>query len=126
MNSSKFVRLLLQVIGTFFVCVGIVGIFLPLLPTTPFLLLAAMCYARSSDKLYMGLLNNKYLGSYIRNDREKKGIPMNTKILAISLLVLSIGYTLIFATQSWPIRTVLILIFLAISSHIILFPTLKK
>ena len=68
--------------GTFFVGLGIIGIFLPLLPTTPFLLLAAACYARSSKRFYNWLLNNKWFGNYIKNYRERKGIPLQIKIIS--------------------------------------------
>ncbi len=82
--------------GTFFVGLGIFGIFLPLLPTTPFLLLAAACYARSSKRFYNWLLNNKWFGNYIKNYRERKGIPLKIKILSISFLWIAIGYSAIF------------------------------
>ncbi len=62
MNSSRLIKILLQIAGTLLVGVAILGIFLPVLPTTPFLLLAAVCYAKSSEKRYNWLLNNKYLG----------------------------------------------------------------
>ena len=59
---------------------GIAGIFLPLLPTTPFLLLAAACYVRSSPRLYRWLMNHRWTGEYIRDYREKRGLPLRTKI----------------------------------------------
>ena len=61
-----FLRYLLIVFGTFFLFLGLIGIILPLLPTTPFLLLAAACYARSSKKYHSWLLKNKLFGSYIK------------------------------------------------------------
>ena len=64
---GTWIRILLIIAGTFFVGIGIVGIFVPVLPTTPFLLLAAACYERSSQRFYSWLLNNKWFGNYIRN-----------------------------------------------------------
>jgi len=110
MNFAKFSnkinlgRIFLVIAGTLLVGIAILGIFLPLLPTTPFLLLAAACYARSSTKLYNWLLNNKYFGEYIRNYRERKGIPLKVKIVSISLLILTIGYTSIFVTKICWVR----------------------
>jgi len=74
--KQRFVRVALIVVGTISTALGILGIFVPILPTTPFLLLAAACYSRSSQRFYDWLLNNKYFGNYIRNYLEKKGIPL--------------------------------------------------
>jgi len=84
--KQKLVRVVLIVAGTFSIALGILGIFVPVLPTTPFLLLAAACYARSSQRFYDWLLNNKYFGNYIRNYRERKAIPLKGKVLALALL----------------------------------------
>ncbi len=74
------------ILGTFFVFLGVLGIFLPLLPTTPFLLLAATLYAKSSERFYCWLLNNKFFGNYIKDYRAGKGIDRKIKIWTISLL----------------------------------------
>ncbi len=79
-------RWLLIVIGTTSVGVGIVGIFLPLLPTTPFLLIAAACYVRSSPRLHDWLLTNRWTGKYIQNFREGRGMPLRAKVTVIALL----------------------------------------
>ena len=65
-------KILLIAIGSFFLILGFIGILIPGLPTTPFLLLSAACYFRSSDRLYSWLLNHKIFGKYIRNFREIK------------------------------------------------------
>ncbi|MCK9613446.1 MAG: YbaN family protein [Bacteroidales bacterium] len=111
-------RALLVVAGSFFTGLGILGIFLPLLPTTPFLLLAAACYARSSEKFYHRLLNNKWFGIYIKNYREGKGIPLKVKISAISLLWLTIVLSAIFATDNLFIRIILLVIATGVTLHI--------
>lgn len=66
-------------LGTLSLALGILGIFLPLLPTTPFLLLTAALYFKSSPRLYNWLLNQKHLGPYIRNFRENKSHPSTRK-----------------------------------------------
>ena len=73
---NRFIRAVLIVAGTLCVGLGALGIFLPLLPTTPFLLLAAACYARSSQRFYDWLLNNKYLGQYITGYVQRRGYPL--------------------------------------------------
>ena len=79
-------RYLLMVLGSVALALGVAGIFLPLLPTTPFLLLAAALYFRSSPQLYEWLLSHKYLGPYIRNFRENKAIPLRVKIVSVTLV----------------------------------------
>jgi uncharacterized membrane protein YbaN (DUF454 family) len=111
-------------VGTSCVGLGILGIFLPILPTTPFLLLAATCYARSSERFYNWLLNNRWFGNYIKNYREGKGIPLKVKVLAIALLWVTIGYS-IFAVHILPVRIILILIAIGVTTHILSSRTLK-
>ena len=123
---KKWVRLLLILAGTLFVGLGIVGIFLPVLPTTPFLLLAAACYAKSSQRFYNWLIHNRWFGYYIRNYLEKKGIPPKTKILIIALLWISIGLSASFAVQSFIIRLILVLIAVGVTIHILCTRTLKE
>lgn len=116
---NRLIRWILTIAGTFFVGLGVLGIFLPLLPTTPFFLLAAACYARSSKKFYHWLLNNKWFGKYIKNYREGKGIPIKVKILSISLLWLTIVFSTIFVVDNLFVRIVLILIATGVTIHII-------
>ena len=89
---SSFRKIVLIVSGSLSVCLGVAGIFLPVLPTTPFLLLASACYIRSSDRLYNWLITNKYLGKYINNYNLKKGIPLKSKI---KILILGLGAIII-------------------------------
>jgi len=119
-------RWLLIGAGTLFVGVAVLGIFLPLLPTTPFLLLAAACYARSSERFYQWLLNQKQLGGHIRNYREKKGIALHIKVLTLSLLWLTIGYSALVAVDILWMRVLLLLIAVAVTVHMLRFPTLGR
>lgn len=112
--------------GNFFVAFGILGIFLPLLPTTPFLLLAAACYIRSSERFYNWLMNNKWLGNYIKNYREKKSIPLKVKVLSLSFLWLTIGYSVFFVVNIFLLRVILILIAIGVTIHVLSIRTLKQ
>jgi uncharacterized membrane protein YbaN (DUF454 family) len=98
----------------------------PLLPTTPFLLLATACYCRSSSRLYNWLLNNRWFGTYIKNYREGKGIPLKTKIVALTVLWSGILYSIFFIVNTFVVQLVLLVIAIAVSLHILKVPTFKK
>lgn len=123
---KNIVKYLLITIGTLSLALGITGIFLPLLPTTPFLLLTAACYLRSSQTLYDKLLNNKHLGTYIRNFREYRAIPLRTKIIAISLVWTTILYSAFFVIHSAIISIALIVLAIVVTCYILSFKTLKE
>jgi len=124
--SNRCFRCVLIICGTIFLGIGTIGIFVPILPTTPFLLLAAACYARSSEKFYNWLINNKWFGAYIKNYREGKGIPIRVKLYTISLLWATILISaFLFVGILW-IRIVLILIAIGVTIHIFTIKTYKK
>lgn len=75
-----------NVMGALCVVLGIIGVFLPLLPTTPFLLLASWCFARGSERLHRWLLSHRVFGDYLRNFEAGRGIPLRAKIVATVLL----------------------------------------
>ena len=106
------------IIGSIFVGIGVVGIFIPLLPTTVFLLLASYFFMKSSPELNEKLLNHKHLGSYIRNYKEKKGMPIRSKITSISLLWISILLSAYYFTDSLFIRILLLIIATGVTIHI--------
>ena len=113
-------RKLLIVAGTLSTGLGIIGIFVPILPTTPFLLLAAACYMRSSERFYRWLISNRIFGAYVRNYIEGRGMPIRIKVLTILVLWLTIGLTATFGVQNMVIRIVLICVALGVTTHIIL------
>lgn len=116
-----FVRILMIVLGTISLILGVIGIFLPLLPTTPFLLLTAFLYFKSSEKCYKWLMQQPYLGSYIRDFQENKIIPLRAKIVSISLLWGSILYCVIFLVPIIWVKIILLLIALGVTFHILSF-----
>lgn len=118
---------LLIVVGTVSLGLGLVGIVLPLLPTTPFLLLAAACYMRGSKRWYNWLMNHRYLGPYIRDYREGKGIPLTTKIGAILLLWATISYSALFVVPPWLwLRVLLFGIAIGVTVHLVKLPTRRQ
>ena len=113
-------RITLIIIGTISTGIGIVGIFLPILPTTPFFLLAAACYLRSSKRFHHWLLNNRFFGIYVKTYVEGKGMPLKLKILAIALIWIAIGVLVGFVVEGLVIRVILVLIHIGVTIHIIL------
>ena len=97
-------------LGSLFVVIGGVGVVVPGLPTTLFLILAAACYIRSSQKLYDWLITNKTFGPYLKDYREGKGMPRNAKILAVSMIILFAGYASIFAIEDLLMRILVALL----------------
>ena len=85
-------KLALNIVGVLAILLGIMGIFLPLLPTTPFLLLAAACFSRSSVTMHNWLLSHRVFGAYLRNYQEGRGIPARAKVLALVMMWSSMGY----------------------------------
>ena len=123
-KKHRVIRALLIVAGSISLVLGAVGIFIPVLPTTPFLLLSAACYMRSSERLLNWLLNNKWFGSYIRNYQEGKGIPKKTKIITLSILWITILYSTCFVVDEILIAQVaLLLVAAGVSIHLIRTPT---
>lgn len=118
-------RYLFLAAGTVALGLGILGIPLPLLPTTPFLLLSAYCYARSSRRFYYWLINHKVFGKHIHNYWENRGIAPRVKYGAIAFLWLSMTLTAIFAMQSTWMRLVLLAVAIAVTIHIVSIKTYR-
>jgi uncharacterized membrane protein YbaN (DUF454 family) len=100
-HKSLTVRLAFLTLGTLFVTLGIAGVFLPVLPTTPFLLLAAACYARASVRFYNWLLNNRMFGPTILEWRRYRSIPYRVKWTAIILMGVTLCISIVYFVL-WP------------------------
>ena len=100
-HNSPAVRLAFLVLGMLFMALGIAGIFLPVLPTTPFMLLAAACYARASTRFYNWLLNNAAFGPTILEWRRHRSIPWRVKLSAIALMAATLSISIVFFVP-WP------------------------
>ena len=124
--SNKTFRYMLIIAGTIFLGFGIIGIFLPILPTTPFLLLSAACYARSSQRFYNWLMNNRWFGKYIKNYREGRGVPFKFKVITISLLWITILSSIYFVINHFWIEIILIIIAIGVTIHILTIKTYKR
>ena len=125
MSKDNLKKSLLVSVGTLALIIGAIGIFLPVLPTTPFLLLAAYCYARSSLKLYQVLLNNRVFGTFLKNYLEGKGMSMSYKALTLILLWLVMGATIVFAAHSTVLRITLAVVATGVTIHILSLKTIS-
>ncbi len=100
-SNHRSVRYALLAVGWLCVLLGVIGIFLPVMPTTPFLLLAAACFVRSSKRFYRWLVCHPHLGPWIRDYLEGQGIPLKAKVYTLSLMWLSIGLSCYLVPQIW-------------------------
>lgn len=124
--GSKLLRWALRIAGVLFLGLGIVGIFVPLLPTTPFLLLAAACFVRGSPKLYRWLIGHKWFGAYIRSYREFHAITLRAKVVSLVLLWAVIGYSAVRVVEAWWLRALLAVIAVGVSVHLLSLKTLTR
>jgi len=124
-SRSRPRKVLLATAGVISVALGTVGIVVPLLPTTPFFLLAAACFVRSSDGLYQWLINHRLFGSYIRNYREHRAVTWQTKLATLALLWVAIGYSGFVIVDSWIVRSILLVIAIAVTVHVLSLNTLS-
>ena len=110
------------------ICLGLatVGIFLPILPTTPFLLLSAACYYKGSERMHRWLLGNKLFGTYIKNYKEGKGISLKGKSLTLFLLWSTICYSAFFLMNILAVQIILFTVGTAVTVHVITLPTFRK
>ena len=119
MDKIQVRKWLLVSAGVLAVGLGVLGIFLPLLPTTPLLLLAAGCFVRSSPRLYTWLIHRKWFGKYIHHYREHHAITPQARLVTLILLWGVIGSTALFAIDIWWIRVLLGIVAVSVTLHIV-------
>jgi uncharacterized membrane protein YbaN (DUF454 family) len=112
-------RLVLLGVGGLSLATGVLGMFVPMLPTTCFLLLATWCFARSSPRLHAWMYQNRWFGEYLRDYSEGRGIPKALKIGSLSIMWLTIGTSVVFAISVLWVRLLLVAIALVITAHVV-------
>lgn len=120
---NPLLRWLLIGLGCVSLGLGILGIPLPVLPTTPFLLLSAWCFGRSSEPLLRWLLTNRLFGNYLRNYVGKRGIPKRVKTYILITLWITILLSAFLAVSLWWVRGMLLVIACGVTVHILRIPT---
>jgi uncharacterized membrane protein YbaN (DUF454 family) len=119
-------RRLFVTAGTITLTLGVIGIIVPVLPTTPFLILTAIYYTRGSERLYNALLTNRLCGSYIKNYLEGRGMSAGAKIRTLALLWVSIICTEVFLAETLFVRILLGVVLAGVTIHILSIKTLTK
>lgn len=117
-------KYLLAALGLLSLGLGILGIFLPVLPTTPLLLLAAALFLRSSPRLYEWLLDHRRLGPYIQNFMLHKSIPLKIKVISVSMVWITLLFCAVFVAEHWLLRLFFVVLAVAITVHILSYKTL--
>ena len=117
--TEKIKRIFFISLGTIFLGIGSIGIILPILPTTPFLLLAAACYIRGSPRIYQWLISNRVFGEFISNYLKGNGIKQRQKLIAIVSMWLMISITILFFLDNFLLRILFLVIAGAVSIHIL-------
>jgi len=102
--KNPLLRFLWVGLGCLFVGLGAIGAVVPGMPTTVFLVLAAACFIRSSQRLYDWLISNKTFGPYLKDYREGKGIPRRAKVLALSMIVIFVSFAVFYAIEATQIK----------------------
>ena len=124
LRIPKLLNYLCTILG--FLCVGfaVLGMFLPVLPTTPWLLLAAWLFYKGNPKMRIWLLNNKYLGPYIDNYIKYRAIPLKSKIISISMLWITILFS-VYIVNPILLKILLLCIAVGVTIHLLMIKTLK-
>lgn len=122
-HHRREVRMLCLALGMGFVALGVAGVFLPLLPTTPFLLLAAACFARSSQRVHRWLLDHPVLGSTVRAWQQHRSLPRRTKRIAIVTLAITLGTSATLLASRPALQALLVLLGVALAIFLYRIPS---
>lgn len=123
LSAHGLARWMFLIAGTVSLALGIIGILLPIMPTTPFLLVSAACYARSSRKFYVWLMTNRWFGQYIRDWRAGKGIPLRGKIGSTIMIVVTFGTSIAFFVPIDWVKVLMVIIALTVVIYLWRQPT---
>ena len=126
-QSNRLLRSLWLVLGLLLSLIGLIGIIVPGLPTTPIMILAAACFFKSSEKLYNWVINNKYFGNHVRNYREGRGMPRSAKWMAIPMIWIFVSISVFYGMPESMFMVKGITIFCAAlgTGYIISLPTIN-
>lgn len=118
---SRLARGLLLAAGGLSVALGLLGVVLPVLPTTPFLLLAAACFLRSSERMYRWLHENRLFGEYLRRYRSGEGLPLASKVTTLAILWATLALSALLAVPSrlWWVRLILLAVGVGVTVHLL-------
>ncbi len=124
--SGKMMRGVYVVVGTIALVIGAIGIFLPVIPTTPLVILAAACYYRGSERLHAWILSSRRFGETIKNYQEGRGLTRDTKVRAISMMWASIIISAWFFVSNLFVRVAMIGVAIGVTVYLVRLPTMEK
>jgi len=124
--SQKMMRGAYIIAGTIALVIGAIGVFLPVIPTTPLVLLAAACYYRGSDRLHARILSSRWFGETIKNYQEGRGLTRDTKLRAVSMMWVMILISAWFFVSSLFVRVAMICVAIGVTVYLVRLPTLEK
>lgn len=119
-------KAILMTIGSISLVLGFIGVFLPVIPTTPFVLVPLACFMNTSEKMHHFVMTNKHLGPYARAYANGEGIPKRAKLKAVFLIWITIGFSVIFVLDKLPLRIMLLVIATIVSTYIVTRPTVEE
>jgi hypothetical protein len=127
-SKGRLRRGVLVAVGVVSVGLGVIGVVVPVLPTTPFLLLAAACFLRSSERLHRWLLGNQVFGEYLRRYRNGEGLPLVSKVATLVLLWATLAVSAFAAVPSrlWWLRIILLLVGVGVTVHVLRIKTRRR
>lgn len=125
MNWQSIKNILLIIAGSLSLALAMIGLILPVLPTTPFLILAAFCFLRSSKQMHNWLINHKVFGSYIHNYVTYRAVEKKTKVIALVFLWISLILSILLV-DNLIVRLILLVVGLAVTTHIAALKTIDK
>lgn len=125
MFTSKVKRVIYLIIGTVALALGALGLFLPVLPTTPFVILAAACYLRSSKRMHAWILQSRLFGETVENYQAGRGLKRDTKIRALILMWATISISAFFFVDQLIFRGAMFLVAVGVTIYILGLPTLN-
>ena len=124
--SGKMMRGVYIVVGTIALVIGAIGLFLPVIPTTPLVILAAACYYRGSDRLHNWILSSRWFGETVKNYQEGRGLTRDTKVRAISMMWAMILISAWFFVSNLFVRVAIICVAIGVTVYLVSLPTLEK
>lgn len=126
MRTVSISKMFLITLGWIFIALGVIGIFLPLMPSTVFFILAAWCFSKSSEKFYNWLINHPKFGKLVRDYYEKRGMRLRSKFIAVIMMITTISLSALFFTQNIFVRIILLFIAIIVSIYIFSLASIKE
>ena len=118
-------RTLFTVLGCLFLALGAIGVFIPIMPTTPFILLSAACFSAGNSKVATWLRNNRFFGPYLENFKTKQGVSLSLKVISILFVWLGLGISMLIV-RIWWVCIILGAVGIGVTIHLLMIKTKRR